>query len=154
MVCSTPQPMWDITIHPLQGPASLLTLFPSSNRCGTAPKSTPFGAQRPYWHIASCLLPLGNSKKADTSFGGTSPSVYSLWGTARRLAHRLVSGSDTIFNTPNSPLADIVLFGFSLFGYPQGFKTRLGEGFHTLINRGLFPSQSMWDITLNIKCDK
>ena len=45
LVCSPPQPMWNITIHPL-GPASSLTLFPSSNRCGTAPKSTLLWGQR------------------------------------------------------------------------------------------------------------
>ena len=42
-------------------------------------------------------------------------------------------------NDPDPPLADIVLFGLSLC--PKGFKTRLqGEGFHTLINGGLFSS--------------
>ena len=55
------------TIHPLRGPASSLALFPSSNRCGTTPKSTHFGAQHPYWHIVSCLPLSGNSEKAGTS---------------------------------------------------------------------------------------
>ena len=67
------------------------------------------------------------------------------------LTHRPVSGSDTIYNNSGSSLADIVLFGFSLSGSPQGFKTRLlGEGFHTLINGGLFSSQPMWDIISEI----
>ena len=96
--------MWDITIHPP-------FLFPSSNQCRIAPKSTPFGA--------SVLT-------------GPPPRVYPLRGIARRLAHRPVSSSDTICNDPNSPLADIILFGLSLSG---SFKTRLlGEGLHTLIN--------------------
>ena len=59
----------------------------------------------------------------------------------RRLAHRSMSGFDIICNAPDPPLADIVLFGLSLSGFPQGFKTRLlGEGFHTLINGVLFSS--------------
>ena len=37
-----------------------------------------------------------------------------LRGTARRLTHRPVSGSNTICNDPDPPLADIVLFGLSL----------------------------------------
>ena len=39
--------------------------------------------------------------------------------TARRPTHRLVTGSDTICNDPNPPLADIVLFGLSLSGFPS-----------------------------------
>ena len=63
------------------------------------------------------------------------------WGTARRLAHRPVSGSNTICNNPDPLLADIVLFELSLSGFPQGSKTRLlGEDFHTLINGSLFSS--------------
>ena len=38
--------------------------------------------------------------------------------TAKRLAHRPVSGSDTICNGPDPPLVDIVLFGLSLSGFP------------------------------------
>ena len=42
-----------------------------------------------------------------------------LWGTAKRLAHRSMFGSDTICNNPNPPLGDIVLFGLSLSGFPS-----------------------------------
>ena len=77
VVCSPPQPIWDITIHPLQGPVSSLAFFPSSNRYRTAPKFTPFGA---------------------SVFTGTPPHVYPLRGTAKRLAHCPMSGSDTICN--------------------------------------------------------
>ena len=61
------------------------------------PNPPPFRAQRPYWHTTTCLP---------------------LWGTASSLAHRLVSGSDTICNGPGSLLADIVLFGLSLLSFP------------------------------------
>ena len=49
-------------------------------------------------------------------------------------------------NSPNPPLAEIVLFGFSLPGFPfraspQSFKTHLlGRGFHTLIKNASFSS--------------
>ena len=42
-----------------------------------------------------------------------------LRGTARRLAHRPVSDSDTICNNPGPPLADIVLFGLFLSDFPS-----------------------------------
>ena len=38
---SPPQPMWDITIHPFQGPAFSRTLVPFSKRCRIRTKSTP-----------------------------------------------------------------------------------------------------------------
>ena len=47
VVSFSSQLMWDLTIHPRQGSASLLALVPFSNRCGTLTKSTRFGAQRP-----------------------------------------------------------------------------------------------------------
>ena len=86
---------------PLRGPTSSLALFPSSNRCGTAPKSTPL------WAPASLLA----HRLVSTP----------LRGTARRLAHRPMSGSDTICNGPDPPLADNVLFGLSLSGFPSKF---------------------------------
>ena len=44
-------------------------------------------------------------------------------------------------NAPDPPLADIASLSFPFRVSPQGFKTRLlGEGFHTLINGGLFSS--------------
>ena len=47
-------------------------------------------------------------------------------------------------NSPSLPLADIVLFGLSLSGYPSRFfKTRLlGRGFHILIKGVSFSSLS------------
>ena len=85
--------------------------------------STPFGEQRE-----------GNQHNPPPSrpnvLTDTSPRVYPLWGRVRRLAHRPVSGSNTICNCPNPLLANVALFGFSA----SGFKSRLlGEGFHTLI---------------------
>ncbi|KAG7013676.1 hypothetical protein SDJN02_23843, partial [Cucurbita argyrosperma subsp. argyrosperma] len=62
---------------------------PSSNRCGTTPKSTPFGP--------SVLT-------------GTPPHTYPIRGTARRLTHSPMSGTDTICNGPDPPLADIVAY--------------------------------------------
>ena len=103
---------------PLRAPASSLTLFPSSNWCRIAPKSTPFGAQRPYWHTALWLPPLGNSEKAGTS-SGTPPCVYPLSGNSEKASTSLVSGSDTICNDSNPPLADIILFGLSLSCFPS-----------------------------------
>ena len=64
--------------------------------------------------------------------------VYPLRGTARRLAHCPVSGSDTICNDPDPPLADIVLFELFLSGFPS--MTLLRKGFHILINDVLFSS--------------
>ena len=98
VVCSSSQPMLDITIYPPTGPAFSLALFPSSNRCGTTPKSTSL------WDPASLLA----HRLVSTPF----------WGTGRRRAHRLVSGSDTICNGSDPPRADIVLFGLSLSGFP------------------------------------
>ena len=61
----------------------------------------------------------------------TLPCVYPPLGTAR--------SSDTICNGPDSPILSFLGFPFRVF--PQSFKMRLlGEGFHTLINSGLFSS--------------
>ena len=101
--------MWDITIHPpfrAQRPRWHSFLPPID--VGSPHKSTPLWSPRPYWHTLV-----------------STP----LRGTARRLAHHLMSGSDTICNDRGLPLANIGLFGLAS---PQGFKTcLLGEGFHT-----------------------
>ena len=99
MFCYPPQPTWDITIHLHSRPASSLALFLSSNRCGTATKSTPL--RGPTSLLAHRFV-----------------STFLRW-TARKLAHRPVSGSDTICNGPDPPLANIVLFGLSLSGFPS-----------------------------------
>ena len=75
----------------------------------------------------------------------TPPRVYPLRGSASSLAHRLVSSSDTICNSPSSPLADIVFFGLPL----KVFKT-LERGFHTLIKNVRSPPQPTWDLTKNM----
>ena len=84
---------------------------------------------------------------------GIPPRVYPLWGTVSSLAHSPVSGFDTICNGLDPPLADIVLFGLSLSGFPSRLKNVSGrERFphpYILINGGLFSSPSMWDITTN-----
>ena len=68
---------------------------------------------------------------------GTPPRVYPLRGTTSSLAHCLMSGSDTICNSPDPPLAYIVLFRLPL----KVFKMRLlGRGFHTPIKGVSFSS--------------
>ena len=71
----------DITIHPHSRPPSLLTLFPSSNRCGTALPPIDVGPP-PY------PPPLGPA-----SLLAHRLVSIPLQGIARRLAHRPMSGS-------------------------------------------------------------
>ena len=120
----------------LRAPASSLALFPSSNRCGTAPKTTSF------WGPASllahptllrapasslALFPSSNRcgtalKTKTTPFWGQCSYwtlVYPLSGKVRRLTHCLMSGFDTISNGSDPPLADIVFFGLFLSGFPS-----------------------------------
>ena len=86
----------------------------------------PFGAQRPRWHSFLYPIDVGRPPKS-TPLGpsvliGPPPRVYPpspLRGTARRPAHRPVTGSDTICNDQDPLLADIVLFGLSLSGFPS-----------------------------------
>ena len=85
---------------PLRVPASSLTLVLFSNRCGT-PQSTPF--QGPTSLLAHRLL--STLLQSSTSL----------------LAHRPMCGSDTICNDPSPSLANIVLFGLSLSGFPSRF---------------------------------
>ena len=61
-------------------------------------------------------------------------------GLASSLAHRPMSGSDTICNSPNPPLADIVR-PLRIAVQPHSFKTRmLGRSFYTLIKNVSIPS--------------
>ena len=46
-------------------------------------------------------------------------------GSASSLAHRPVSDSNTVCNSPSPLLADIVLFGLSLLGFPSKILKRL-----------------------------
>ena len=89
---------------PLQGPTSSLAHVLSPINVGPPPNPPPSGA-----NILTDTLP------RVTPFQGTSSS----------LAHRPVSGSDTICNDPSPPLADIVLYGLSLSGFPSRFLKRI-----------------------------
>ena len=72
---------------------------------------------------------------------GTPPCVHPLRCSASSLAYRPMSGSDTICNNPNPPLADIALFGFPFRAFLKVFKThQLGRGFHILIQNVSFSS--------------
>ena len=101
----------------------------------------PFEAQRPRWHSfpspidvgPTNLLPSGSSVLA-----GTPPHVHPLRSSASLLTHLLMSGFDvichllmsgfdTICNAPSLPLADIILFGFSLLGFPSRFLKPLSR---------------------------
>ena len=76
-----------------------------SNQCGTS-QSTPFV------HSPIDAEPPPNPPPFGPSvLTGTPSRVYPLRGIARRLANRLVSGSDTICNRQD-PQVDIVLLGF------------------------------------------
>ena len=77
-------------------------------------------------------------------WGPTSSLTHVPQGSASLLAHHLVFDSDTICNSPNPPLIDIVFFRLSL----KVFKTHLlGKRF--LIKNVLFPLQPMWDLTIH-----
>ena len=81
-----------------------------------------FDAQRPRWHSFPSPINVG-------------PPIHALSNPASLMAHRSVSGSDTICNNPSPPLGDIVLFGLSLSGLHL-----LGRGFYTLIKNVSFSS--------------
>ena len=98
------------------------------NRRGIS-QSTPFGAQRPRWQSFSSLIDVGPPNPTSL-WGPTSLLAHCLLSIPLRsstssLAHRIVSGSDTICNIPNSPLADIVLFELFLSGFPSRFLKRV-----------------------------
>ena len=121
MFCSPSQPIWDLIIHPLQGPASWLTLDLFSNRCGTLQSTSFLG---PVSLLAHRLL--------STPFRGSTFS----------LTHRPVSGSDTIWNSPKptaSRYCPLWVFPFEL---PlKVFKMHLlGRGFHTRVKNISFSS--------------
>ena len=50
----------------------------------------------------------------------TSLRIYPLRGIASLLTHHLVSSFDTVCNGPSPPLADIFLFGLSLWTFSFG----------------------------------
>ena len=92
------------------------------NQCGTS-QSTLIRGQRPrcpsFLPPIDVGLPPNPPPLGPNVLTGTPPRVNPLRGTARRLAHRPMSGSNTICNDPNPPLANIVLFGLSLSGFPS-----------------------------------
>ena len=121
MVCSPPQPMWDITIHSPSGPSVLADTLSFLHSMWDHPQihlplgpvfflahrlvSTPFGEQREGRHIVRWL----------TLISFVTTQIH---------CEQILSSLD---------------FPFRVF--PQGFKTSLlGEGFHTLVNGGLFSS--------------
>ena len=85
VVCSPPQPMWDITIHPSSGPSVL---------AGT------LSFLQSMWDRPQIHPPSGPSVLTSTL-----PRVYPHRETTIRLTHRLMSDSDTICNDPDPPLA-------------------------------------------------
>ena len=73
--------MWDLTIHPFQGPTSSLALVPLPNRHGIS-QSTPFKAQRPRW--LSFLSPIDVRSHNPLPSGpnvltGSCSSLQSTW---------------------------------------------------------------------------
>ena len=104
----------------------------------------PLWAQRPRWY--SLLSPIDVGSHNPPPFGALAHYLVStpLRGSVSSLAHRPVSGSDTICNSPSPPLVNIVFFGLSLSGFLSKFLKcicyLLGRGFHTLIKNVSFPS--------------
>ena len=141
-VCHVKQPMWDITIHPLQGPAGThsflqsmwdITIHPFRAPAGThyflqsmwdshQPTSQfiPFEVSLTLVHFSNrCGTPTISTPLGPASLLAHRLVSTPLRRTARRLTHRLVSHSNTICNDPSPPLADIVLFLLSLTGFPS-----------------------------------
>ena len=121
MLCSPPQPTWDLTIHSLSGPSVL---------AGTC-----------------SLLQLMWNPPTHSLWGPSSLLAHRLvstplQGSASSLTHRSVSGSDTICNKPKSTASKY----YPLWAFPFGlllkvFKMRLlGRGFRTLIKNASFSS--------------
>ena len=71
-----------------------------------------------------CFVPLSNRC-------GISQTT-TLEGPVSSLAHRLVSGSDTICNNPNLPLVDIILFELSFSGFPSNPEGKAQRGQYLL----------------------
>ena len=106
--------MWDLTIHPPWGPASLLARRSVSGSNKYCPLWPVMYRHQPYG-FKTCLLGRGfhtlirkASFPSPTDVGSHKPPP---WGPAPSLAHHSVSGSDTICNNPCPPLTDIVRFG-------------------------------------------
>ena len=72
-------------------------------------------------------------------------TIYPLGSRASSWAHRPVTRSNTICNSPNSLLVDTVRFGSLHF--IQFLKSLLGRGFHTLIKNSPSSLKLMCDLT-------
>ena len=119
MLRSPPKPMRDLR---LSLSVSTHASFSSLTDVGSH-NPLPFRVQRPHSHSFSSPIEVGlpNSPSFGASvLAGTPPRVHPFRGSASSLACHLVSGSDTIYNSPN-PLADIVLFELSLSGFSSRF---------------------------------
>ena len=136
------QPMWDLTIHPLDGPMSSLTQRPISG----------FGTicNRPSLPLVNIvyfsLLRIGVnfmvlkrvcqgefSKPLQEIF--RSPlqpmwdlTIHPLDGPTSSLTHRPISGFDTICNCPSLPLANIVRFSLLRIGVNFMILKRVCQG--------------------------
>ena len=100
--------------------------FPFATDVGSHNLS-PFGTQRPRWHSFPSSINGDltiHSPSGTNVLAGTPPVSTLIRGSASLLAHRPMSGSDTICNSPNPPLADFVLFGLSLSSFPFPFPSR------------------------------
>ena len=82
MFLSPPQPMWDLTIHPLRGPVSSLALVPFSNRYGTPPIH-PLRDPRPCWYTTLGPTPLPSAHNPPSSglsvLASTRLLLQSMW---------------------------------------------------------------------------
>ena len=159
--------MWDLTIHFPGGPTSLLahclvcgsdTIYNSSSLpladiilFGFSISSFPsrFLKCVCYGEVSTplykeCFVPLSNWRGISQS---TSPE-----GPASLLAHRPVSGSDTISNDLSPPLAYIILFGLSLPSLPSRFLKCICYGEVSTLLQGMLrsPLQPTWDLTIHL----
>ena len=127
--CSPLEPMWDITIHPLQGKRPRWHSFLPPIDVGPPPNPPDARRRFPHtykWCFVLLLNQCGTSQSTPfraSVLAGTLSFLQSMWDrhqihplrdSASLLAHRVVSGFDTICNNLGPPLANIVLFELSL----------------------------------------
>ena len=156
MFRSLRQPMWDLTIHPLPGPAFSLRhrlVSGSDTICNHPSPSLADIVRFDSLRIAISLTifktrMLGRgfhilirnvSFPSPIDVGSHNPPP---WGPMSLLRHRSVTGSDTIGYSPDPPLVDIVRFApLRITINLTVLKTHLlGRGFHILIRNVSFPS--------------
>ena len=115
--------MWDLTIHPSWGPASLLAHYPVSASDTICNSPSPllsniirFGPYHFQSHgFKMRLLGRGfHTLIKNVSFPSQPMwdlTIHPSWGPASLLAHYPVFASDTICNSPSPLLSNIVRFG-------------------------------------------